>query len=231
MIEGCFVYQVFFYFFWVLSFLGWALLFLPERLARFDYFGMVGSVWLSVACLSGMNEFPFSSALAVGLGANADSTLGPAATTLACVMPRLAVLLEASVEADPRGIVCSEIVQTSPVGGPSGQQPYANAVVLASTTRGLATADSALRLLDQLQAIEMEFGRDRSREERWGPRPLDLDILFWGELRLEHPRLLLPHPRLHLRMFVLEPLLQAMQGSAPPRSPDQPGPAAPGRDC
>ena len=79
---------------------------------RFDYFGMVGSVWLSVACLSGMNVFPFSSALAVGVGANADSTLGPATTSLACVLPRLAVLLEASVEADPRGIVCSEIVLT-----------------------------------------------------------------------------------------------------------------------
>ena len=161
-----------------------------------------------------MDIFPFSSALAVGLGANADSALGSAATTVAHVMPRVAVLLEACVEADPRGIVCSEIVQTSPVGGPSGQQPYANAIVLASTTRGLATADSALRLLDQLQAIEMEFGRDRSREERWGPRPLDLDFLFWGELRLEHPRLLLPHPRLHLRTFVLAPLLEALLGAA-----------------
>ena len=86
--------------------------------------------------------------------------------------------------------------------------------MLASKTHGLATADSALRLLDQLQAIEMEFGRDRSREERWGPRPLDLDFLFWGEMRLEHPRLLLPHPRLHLRTFVLAPLLEALLGTA-----------------
>ena len=161
-----------------------------------------------------MDVFPFSSALAVGVGANADSALGPASTTVAYVMPRLAVLLEACVEADSRCIVCSEIVQTSPVGGPSDQRPYANAVVLAIKTHGLATADSALRLLDQLQAIEMEFGRDRSREERWGPRTLDLDLLFWGELRLEHPRLLLPHPRLHLRTFVLAPLLEAMQGAA-----------------
>ena len=192
---------------------------------------MIGSGWPSVVGLGVMDVFPFSTSVAVGVGANTDSVFGSASATVAHVMPRLAVLLEACVEADPLGIVCSEIVQTSPVGGPSGQQPYANAIVLASTTRGLATADSALRLLDQLQAIEMEFGRDRSREERWGPRPLDLDFLFWGELRLEHPRLLLPHPRLHLRTFVLEPLLQAMQGSAPPRSPDQLEPAAPGRDC
>jgi 2-amino-4-hydroxy-6-hydroxymethyldihydropteridine diphosphokinase len=43
---------------------------------------------------------------------------------------------------------------------------------------------------------------------------LDLDVLFWEELRLEHPRLVLPHPRLHLRTFVLEPLLAAMRTSS-----------------
>ena len=72
----------------------------------------------------------------------------------------------------------------------------------------------ALALLDQLHAIERQFGRDRAREQRWGPRPLDLDLLFWEELRLEHQRLQLPHPRLHLRDFVLQPLLAAMTGSA-----------------
>ena len=71
-------------------------------------------------------------------------------------------------------------------------------------------------LLEQLQRLEQSCGRDRLKEERWGPRPLDLDLLFWGELRLEHSRLVLPHPRMHLRSFVLEPLLQAMQGTHPP---------------
>ena len=75
---------------------------------------------------------------------------------------------------------------------------------------------AALELLEQLQGLEQSCGRDRSREQRWGARPLDLDLLFWGELRLEHPRLVLPHPRMHLRSFVLEPLLQAMQGTHPP---------------
>ena len=60
---------------------------------------------------------------------------------------------------------------------------------------------------------DRRYGRDRNREERWGPRTLDLDLLFWEELRLDHPRLTLPHPRLHLRTFVLEPLLAALQGS------------------
>ena len=75
---------------------------------------------------------------------------------------------------------------------------------------------NALELLDAFQSLEQDFGRDRLREQRWGPRTLDLDFLFWGELRLEHPRLVLPHPRMHLRSFVLEPLLQAMQGIHPP---------------
>ena len=177
---------------------------------------MIGFGKPSAAGLAAMQVFPFCSALGIGVGANAGSVLGPAKATVAHVIPRLSVLLEVSVDADPHDIFWSQIFQTSPVGGPSGQQPYANAVVLASKTRGVATVGSALQVLDQLQAIEAEFGRDRSREERWGPRPLDLDFLFWGELRLEHPRLLLPHPRLHLRSFVLAPLLEAMQKAAGP---------------
>ena len=96
------------------------------------------------------------------------------------------------------------------------QDPYVNAVVLVPEVSRAFTASAALDLLDQLQSLESAFGRDRSREQRWGPRSLDLDLLFWGELRLEHPRLVLPHPRLHLRTFVLAPLLEAMQASAPP---------------
>jgi 2-amino-4-hydroxy-6-hydroxymethyldihydropteridine diphosphokinase len=73
---------------------------------------------------------------------------------------------------------------------------------------------AALRLLDALHQLESQFGRQRSLEQRWGPRTLDLDLLFWGEHRMEHSRLVLPHPRLHLRSFVLEPLLAAMNQSA-----------------
>ena len=73
---------------------------------------------------------------------------------------------------------------------------------------------AALRLLDALHQLESQFGRQRSLEQRWGPRSLDLDLLFWGEHRMEHSRLVLPHPRLHLRSFVLEPLLAAMNQSA-----------------
>ena len=90
---------------------------------------------------------------------------------------------------------------------------YCNAVVLIGAVSGQPSVEAALALLDRLQALEAQYGRDRDREERWGPRSLDLDLLFWGDWRLEHPRLVLPHPRLHLRSFVMEPLLAAMQRS------------------
>ena len=101
------------------------------------------------------------------------------------------------------------------MGGPLDQQLYLNAVVLVKGLELNPEPATALRLLDALQQLEQSFGRNRSEEERWGPRPLDLDLLFWGEWRLDHPRLSLPHPRLHLRCFVMEPLLAAMQTSTP----------------
>jgi len=97
---------------------------------------------------------------------------------------------------------------TKPVGGPvdaAGQptQPdYLNGVVLVETT--LAPRD----LLDHLQALEAYFGRDRSTEPRNGPRTLDLDLLFHGDIELDEPHLTLPHPRLEERLFVLEPLAE-----------------------
>ena len=69
---------------------------------------------------------------------------------------------------------------------------------------------AALELLNHLQSLEAQFGRNRLLEQRWGPRTLDLDFLFWGEFRCEHSRLVLPHPRMHLRPFVLQPLLETM---------------------
>ncbi|OGH61039.1 MAG: 2-amino-4-hydroxy-6-hydroxymethyldihydropteridine diphosphokinase [Candidatus Lindowbacteria bacterium RIFCSPLOWO2_12_FULL_62_27] len=60
-------------------------------------------------------------------------------------------------------------------------------------------------LLDTIKKIEMEAGRDLTAE-RWGPRPLDIDILLQGTLRLSTPRLTIPHPHLADRDFVLAPL-------------------------
>ncbi|TNF37295.1 MAG: 2-amino-4-hydroxy-6-hydroxymethyldihydropteridine diphosphokinase [Gammaproteobacteria bacterium] len=83
-------------------------------------------------------------------------------------------------------------------GDERAQPDYMNAVVK------LETELAPLALLDQLQAIELEQGRERT--ERWGPRTLDLDVLLYDQLQLDQPRLRLPHPGIAQRSFVLYPL-------------------------
>ena len=95
----------------------------------------------------------------------------------------------------------SQFVRTEPVGGPADQPIYFNAAVEVSVEL------SPRELLAALQDIERQLGRDRSRERRWGPRTCDLDILLMGEtVAREEPDLVIPHPRMHERAFVLEPL-------------------------
>jgi 2-amino-4-hydroxy-6-hydroxymethyldihydropteridine diphosphokinase len=92
----------------------------------------------------------------------------------------------------------SRIFETEPVGGPDHQGAYLNAVVR------LESRFSARDLLNIL--LEVEHQRGRVRSERWGPRTLDLDLLIHGLERIDEPGLIVPHPRLHERAFVLEPL-------------------------
>jgi 2-amino-4-hydroxy-6-hydroxymethyldihydropteridine diphosphokinase len=63
-------------------------------------------------------------------------------------------------------------------------------------------------LLDLLLEVERRLGRVRSRERRWGPRPIDLDLLLYGDRTIDEPGLRVPHPSLHERLFVLEPLAE-----------------------
>lgn len=85
---------------------------------------------------------------------------------------------------------------------------YLNAVIEVETTL------SPLALLDELQRIESSLGRERPY--RNAPRQLDLDLLLYGQIRLASPRLTLPHPRMHLRAFVLLPLAEIAPGLAMP---------------
>ena len=94
----------------------------------------------------------------------------------------------------------ARLLETEPVGGPP-QPPYLNTVAEVETTR------TPQELLDELQGIERQLGRVSS-PVRWAPRPIDLDLLLYGDLVLEEPGLTIPHPRMHERKFVLEPLAQ-----------------------
>jgi 2-amino-4-hydroxy-6-hydroxymethyldihydropteridine diphosphokinase len=95
----------------------------------------------------------------------------------------------------------SEVVQSPPAEGATGG-PFANAVGQGRTEQ------SPQLVLAACQRIEQAFGRDRTREGYHGARPLDLDLLDWDGRCIDLPLLQLPHPRLSLRRFVLEPLAQ-----------------------
>jgi 2-amino-4-hydroxy-6-hydroxymethyldihydropteridine diphosphokinase len=82
------------------------------------------------------------------------------------------------------------------------QGRYLNAAVLLSTTM------PARDLLDALLDIERNAGRDRSGGERWSARTLDLDLLLFGDATIDEPGLVVPHPRMHERLFVLAPLAE-----------------------
>jgi 2-amino-4-hydroxy-6-hydroxymethyldihydropteridine diphosphokinase len=94
----------------------------------------------------------------------------------------------------------SALLETEPVGGPPDQPNYLNGAVEVETTL------SPDELLVAMMEIETTLGRDRRTEQRWGPRTCDLDLLLMDDVVLETDRLTLPHPRMHLRKFVLEPL-------------------------
>jgi 2-amino-4-hydroxy-6-hydroxymethyldihydropteridine diphosphokinase len=96
-------------------------------------------------------------------------------------------------------LAVSELIETEPV-GPGEQGKYLNGAV------EIQTRLSPQELLAALQDIERALGRRRENQRRWGPRRCDLDILLMGNLVLETPELTIPHPRMHERRFVLEPL-------------------------
>lgn len=121
---------------------------------------------------------------------------------------RLANLRAAVAGLKERGVTvrrCSSVWETDPV--PPGQPVFLNAVVAGETDL------DPLDLLSLLKTIEQEMGRTEGA--RWGPRPIDLDILFYDDLRMDSEALTIPHPRLGERAFVLAPLAEVVSGPLP----------------
>lgn len=126
----------------------------------------------------------------IGLGSN-----------LAMPVQQLDAALQALAQLPKSCLVGSSGYYSSAPLGPADQPRYSNAVVHLDTD--LAPHD----LLDHLQAIELNQGRER-KAERWGPRTLDLDILLFGERIISDERLSVPHYHMHARPFVLLPLAE-----------------------
>src|SRR4030095_2530023 len=95
-------------------------------------------------------------------------------------------------------VAVSGVYETSPVGGPPGQDPYLNLVV------AIETDLSARQLLGMCHRLESAAGRVRA--ERWGPRTLDVDILWIDGETVHEADLEIPHPRMRARRFVMVPL-------------------------
>ena len=127
----------------------------------------------------------------VGLGSN----LGDREGTLRAAVGRLRHLPETAV------LRVSTLRNTDPVGNVD-QPRFLNGVV------ALETGLSARQLLGRLLELERSFGRDRTSVPAQGPRTLDLDLLLYGDDVIDEPGLEVPHPRLHERRFVLEPLAE-----------------------
>jgi 2-amino-4-hydroxy-6-hydroxymethyldihydropteridine diphosphokinase len=112
--------------------------------------------------------------------------------------------LRAAVDALPDVVAVSPVYETEPVGGPAGQSPYLNVVVELETTL------TPRELLELGQRLEAAAGRVRTEPD--GPRTLDVDVLLVGDLKVDEPDLVVPHPRMWRRRFVLAPLADLVEG-------------------
>lgn len=124
----------------------------------------------------------------------AGSNLGDRRAALDHAVTRLAQ------RAGIRIVAVSRWIETPPVGGAPGQQPFLNGAIRIDTEL------DPERLLDVLQEVEQSLGRQRG--EIWGPRTIDLDLLLYGRQTLRSDRLIVPHPRMTFRRFVLAPALE-----------------------
>ncbi len=128
----------------------------------------------------------------IGLGGN----IGDVAMTLRSALAALDAV------SDTRVLRASRFHHT-PAWGVEDQPEFVNAAAVLETTL------APRALLGELLRIEREHGRERADDDgRWGPRTLDLDLLLYGDARIDEPGLVVPHPRMHLRAFVLVPLAE-----------------------
>ena len=112
-------------------------------------------------------------------------------------------LLRHAVGEIPELVAVSPVYETDPVGGPD-QGVYLNIVVELATRR---TPQELLQLCH-----ELETQAERVREVRWGPRTLDVDVVYIDGVVMDNPDLTVPHPRAHQRNFVMQPLLDLDPG-------------------
>jgi 2-amino-4-hydroxy-6-hydroxymethyldihydropteridine diphosphokinase len=134
------------------------------------------------------------------------SNLGDRDDLIASAARRIA---DSSVAEPTCPLTTSRVFETPPIGGPGGQEPFLNAI------GRFDTRASAREILELLQQIELELGRQR--RQRWGARSIDLDVVLHGELVGGGSGLTVPHPRYTARQFVLQPACDVAADLRDPR--------------
>ena len=138
---------------------------------------------------------------AIAIGSNLDSSAGDRPANIRLAVEHLQTI--GSV------LATSSFYDTAPVGY-LDQPRFLNAAVL------IETALEPLELLERLLAIERTMGRDRSLTVAKGPRVIDLDLILFGDIVMQTEALVLPHPAMRERRFVLEPLAEIAPGMVNP---------------
>ena len=164
--------------------------------------------------------------LVISIGANIPGILGDPIRTIATMRPQIEKsIIEWNValnhpEIDSKNIDKSlsfqwaPLFETDPLGGPIDQPRFINTVVVVvgeSLASVAPNEKAAICLMKRFLELEKLAGRERENTEIfWGPRSLDIDFISWGDLQVNTETLILPHPRLSERNFVLIPLVEVL---------------------
>tara|TARA_Y100001968_G_scaffold326754_1_gene370449 strand:+ start:757 stop:1341 length:585 start_codon:yes stop_codon:yes gene_type:complete len=164
--------------------------------------------------------------LAIALGANIPSQVGSPIKTLITVRAQIEKIIEewlTPINLQRNAIKrnnlklrfrWSELFKSTPIKGSPDQPDFINAVVIIDGGKLIhikPCQGKISNLLEKFLKLEKQFGREKkSNRPIWGPRPIDIDLLAWGDLQVNNKNLKLPHPRLIERDFVLIPLANAL---------------------
>ena len=164
--------------------------------------------------------------LVISIGANIPGILGDPVRTIVAIRPQIEKsIIDWNVdlnspEIQPQNIDKSlsfkwaPLFETDPLGGPTNQPKFINTVLVVEG-EGFETVTpnkkAAISLMKKFLVLEKTAGRERNNKEiTWGPRSLDIDFISWGGLQINTEMLILPHPRLSERNFVLIPLTEIL---------------------
>ena len=169
-----------------------------------------------------LSNLNIKNGLCISLGSNIDSKFGSPINSLIESKCRIENIINNLINLNPtenleKNIlkkICnwSSLYKTSPIGVFGEQPDYINCLLLVEgDLLPPSSIEQARFLLKEFQNIEKEFGRNKSsEEERWLPRPLDIDILWWDDLYINDDDFKIPHPRFQNRNFVISPLAEVL---------------------